>query len=104
MHRKFLTHEAATAIYTALRLVGAPFSAQDHFIWAFTNPDGRSQEPPHEWRFQGLFGFGGKFWLDHDGWRVSCYTEDENVKTNYLIKTSNELLAILYEKLGKEGT
>lgn len=99
---EFLSQEAATAIYTVLRLVGAAYSAQDHFVWAFSNPDGRASAPPREWRFQGNFGFGGKFWRDHDAWRVTCYQEDEDTKRIYLIKTCNELLAILYAQFTKD--
>jgi hypothetical protein len=58
-----------------------------------------------EWRFQGLLGFGGKFWNEYSygekrpKWRVSCYTEDENPKTDKIIKETNEKLYTLAQTL-----
>lgn len=93
-----LSSEAATAIYTALRLVGASPHSQENFVHTFTGND-----PPREWRFQGIFGFGGKFWLDWDGWRVSCYSEDENPERLNRLQTCTELLMLLYAKFSKRS-
>lgn len=48
-----------------------------------------------EYRFQGLLGFGGKFWNDNHRWYVNCYPEDETPERLAMIAKVNEELAKL---------
>ena len=45
-----------------------------------------------EWRFQGNLGFGGKLWFEREGWRVSCYPEDETPRRCEAIEKANAVL------------
>lgn len=54
-------------------------------------------EHPQEYRFQGLLGFGGKFWRYDGRWYVTCYPEDETPARKEMIKKTNEALAALKE-------
>ncbi len=51
-----------------------------------------------EWRFQGALGFGGKFWGSSDGFRVSCYVEDENRARKKCIRLTNKALQPLFDE------
>jgi hypothetical protein len=46
----------------------------------------------NEWRFQGSLGFGGKFFRDSNGYRVSCYPEDKTPERNAAISRANSRL------------
>lgn len=72
---RLLSPETANAIYSLLaELGGAHETDRSNFVYHFTQaPDG----PPGEWRFQGIFGFGGKVYLTPDRWCVGCYREDD---------------------------
>jgi hypothetical protein len=48
-----------------------------------------------EWRFQGLLGFGGKFWRNMGRWYVSCYPEDKTPEREVMIEKANERLRAL---------
>lgn len=50
---------------------------------------------PTEFRFQGLLGFGGKFWNEYNNWRVSCYPENETQLVKEYMQKANERLASL---------
>lgn len=54
-----------------------------------------NETPGTEYRFQGLLGFGGKFYRERQGWRVSCYSEDRNPVRDAAIAATNEKLAAL---------
>jgi len=93
-----LTKEIAQKIYKILEDIGASSSIRESFIYDQTHED------IHEWRFQGLLGFGGKFWndLSYDDkpkWYVSCYSEDETPKRLKLIEETNEKLQTLIDTL-----
>lgn len=46
-----------------------------------------------EWRFQGVFGFGGKFWRRFDRtYCISCYPEEETPEKLQIIDKVNQLL------------
>jgi hypothetical protein len=96
MAQRSLTIEGATAVYALLRLVGAPARDQDNFVHVFTT----EARVPSEWRFQGEFGFGGKLWLEHDRWRVSCYREDDTPERIEKIELLNLLLEVLRLNFG----
>lgn len=94
-----LTKEIATKIYDILENIGASSNMREAFVLSQTHDD------INEWRFQGLLGFGGKFWNEWSyieekyKWRVSCYTEDENPKRLKLIEETNEKLNTLVQSL-----
>lgn len=52
--------------------VGALDSGREAFVRAQTDGDCT------EYRFRGMLGLGGKFWID-PAWRVTCYPEDASV-------------------------
>ena len=88
-----MSKESANAIYDLLVKMGdAPKTYQEHFVLHFT-----SEEPPREWRFQGSLGFGGKFYVDRDRWRVGCYREDDTPERLRTIEEMNKALERLYE-------
>jgi hypothetical protein len=95
---KPLTRESALAVYTLLRLIGAPAGTQEHFVHTFTT------EPPSEWRFQGSLGFGGKLWLERERWRVSCYSEDDTPERVEKIELVNALLEQLRQRFDTDPT
>ncbi len=45
-----------------------------------------------EWRFQGLLGFGGKFWRNNNHYYITCYPEDRTPERETIIAKVNELL------------
>ncbi|MEU0078430.1 hypothetical protein ABZY58_11085 [Micromonospora tulbaghiae] len=71
---------------------------------AGASPDGRAAfidvqtgSQCDEYRFGGSLGFGGKLWIDQDGWRVSAYAEDIQRKPSIrdTIAVTNAALATL---------
>lgn len=65
---------------------------REDFIRVFTDPTHRAME----WRFGGVFGFGGKFWRN-DHYYVSMYREDETEKKVKLRDLINiELMKLPY--------
>jgi len=60
---------------------GAPESMRDNFVHYWGTP---------EYRFGGLFGFGGKFW--YSNFTVNCYSEDLTPGRQILIDEVNRLL------------
>lgn len=95
MTRPALTTEGAAAVYALLRLIGAPKGSAVSFVMAFT-----TSPVPREWRFQGEFGFGGKFWLGSERWCVTCYHEDETPEIREKISLVNPLLEHLRQRFG----
>jgi hypothetical protein len=95
-----ISRQIASLIYDILVQIGAPEGMREAFIHSHSK-----DEFQMEWRFQGKLGFGGKFWNEWSyleekpKWRVSCYTEDENVKTDKIIKDTNEKLYALAQTL-----
>ena len=55
---------------------------------------------PHEWRFMGALGFGGKFYNDGVSWRVGCYREDDTPERLRMIGAANARLAELRARDG----
>ena len=74
----------------------APESLRENFIAA-------QQGGCREYRFQGLFGFGGKFWNSADTWYVNCYPEDQTTKREQVRKVVNKKLALLRSNLSESG-
>jgi hypothetical protein len=71
---------------------------KDHARQAFIHAFCYSEYPCNEFRFQGIFGFGGKFWHSSRKFYVNCYSEDSTAKIQKAIDTTNELLKPLYEE------
>lgn len=90
-----LTAEQANAIYDVLvQHAGASEEGRDAFVVVQVNTS------PDEFRFGGALGFGGKFWHDRDGWRVSAYAEDARrwPEMRDVIDVTNAALATLRAK------
>jgi hypothetical protein len=88
-----MTKKTAAAVYDLLmKIGGAHENYRGHFIQHYSEPD-----PSREWRFQGHLGFGGKFYLSHDKFRVDCYQEDYTDERSALIAEMNEKLEWLYQ-------
>ncbi|OHA54176.1 MAG: hypothetical protein A2991_02845 [Candidatus Terrybacteria bacterium RIFCSPLOWO2_01_FULL_58_14] len=93
------TKEAANRVWDILVThAGAPNDepgwARAQFVYHFT------QGTISEYRFQGNLGSGGKFWCDRfEGWRVTCYPEDETVERREMIAVTNAVLRELLEEL-----
>lgn len=102
-----MTKDEALAVWRVL-VAHCRKREDDHerysFITYMTSPD-----PPHEYRFGGALGFGGKFWINHrddtrPDWYVTCYQEDETPETLAMIARANERLAVLWAaRLSGEG-
>ena len=101
-----IPEQIAKQIYIILEDIGASSSMRESFIST------QSREDCHEWRFQGLLGFGGKFWNDDyqnetetivPAWWVNCYPEDETPKRLKIIKETNEKLQILANEISKSS-
>lgn len=87
MSGKLLSVEFANKVYNILVLhAGANESMRDNFVYAHTDV----KEPCWEYRFQGAFGFGGKYWSDRN--EVSYYPEDWTKTLNKLQTRVNKLL------------
>src|SRR6185312_14716735 len=47
------------------------------------------EEGDKEYRFQGLLGYGGKFWNTDGRWFVNCYSEDVTPERAKIIEQTN---------------
>ena len=90
-----MNEEIAERVYDVLEAVcGAWEGDRETFV--------RSQvcaRPPKEWRFQGLLGFGGKFWASGGAWYVNCYREDETPELISMITKANTALSRIVKEL-----
>lgn len=87
MHGKVLTEEYANKVYNVLVLyAGASESMRPNFIYAHTD----KTHPCWEYRFGGLFGFGGKYWSERND--ITYYPEDHTKKLDKLQDKVNKLL------------
>lgn len=93
-----MTREVASMVYDLLvHSAGANPADKENFIGSHLDiPDHGS-----EWRFQGLLGFGGKFYTDGGGtnFRVGCYPEDETTISRLIIAKLNSRLRELERSL-----
>ncbi len=88
MPGKLLSPEFSNKVYDILVLyAGAPESLRDNFIYSHTDPE----YPCWEFRFQGHFGFGGKYWSDRNA--ISYYPEDHTKKLDQRQEMVNKLLS-----------
>ncbi|MEU7170214.1 hypothetical protein ABZ949_01830 [Micromonospora tulbaghiae] len=96
-----LTADQAAAIYDLLiEHAGASRGARSAFINVQTS------RQCDEYRFMGSLGFGGKLWIDRDGWRVSAYSEDIQRRPSMrdAIDATNAALATLRARYETAGT
>lgn len=91
-----LTHVEAHALYDVLVAEGgARETDRANFVLCYTKRDG---EPlPTEWRFQGNFGYGGKFY--YPNFRVNYYAEDETPQRQQQREQANAKLANLQAEI-----
>lgn len=61
---------------------------RDSFVLSYTTEIPQTTE----WRFQGLLGFGGKFWRNGGHYYVTCYPEDRTAEREAIVKKVNALL------------
>jgi hypothetical protein len=99
-----LTVDQANAVFDVLVAhagqqndVGEDSHHRKMFVWI------QSHEDCPEYRFGGALGFGGKFRIDYNGWRVDCYREDESPSRLDMIEKTNEALAELYDEIGDQS-
>ena len=93
-----LTHVEAHALYDVLVAEGgARETDRANFVLCYTKRDG---EPlPTEWRFQGNFGYGGKFY--YPNFRVNYYAEDDH---HQLLVTRKRDLPIFAKRFPTKST
>lgn len=78
-------------IYDILVKFGGAFEG-DRMTFVINHLSGNNY-PCCEWRFQGHFGFGGKYYRQTN--RVSYYKEDETEELDVLCKKINDKLTLL---------
>ena len=84
----------ANAVYDILvQHAGANNDQRDREWFIYVHKD-----TCREYRFQGSLGFGGKLYVEPDGWRVSCYPDDRTPRRQAIIDATNGALAELYAK------
>lgn len=93
--RKPLSKEECNKIYDVLIGAGASDSERQSFIYHFT-----SNNPPHEWRFSGYLGFGGKLWYtdEEKPCYINCYSEHMNKKSIKIIEHVNAELEEIFNE------
>lgn len=90
------TENQANQIYDILvKLGGASESERLSFIYNLC-VEKRSQLPL-QWRFQGHFGFGGKYYVGQN--IVSCYREELTPEKEQLIDKMNKELKKIFENV-----
>lgn len=87
--QKRLPKNITNTIYDILVADGGASERQrDEFISA-------CEDGITEFRFKGLLGFGGKFWINGAKWYVNCHREDDNVRRQAVIAKINRRLESL---------
>lgn len=87
MQGKRLSFDFADKVYNILvKHAGAYEQNRTHFVYAHCE----DRNPCWEWRFQGLFGFGGKYWSDRND--ITYYPEDHTKRLDKLEAKINKLL------------
>ena len=95
-----MTEEMANRVYDVLvETCGAPDRKDSWDRESFVR-NHLGDDPATEWRFQGLLGFGGKFWREGYGtkWDVSYYSEDRTDERDKMVGEANKKLALLLEE------
>jgi hypothetical protein len=89
--------EASEVFLLLIAACGAPPSFRESFIQHATE----DRDHGGEFRFQGCFGFGGKFCWEHSRWRVACYPEDRSPENDRIIAAVNGLLERMFARRQK---
>lgn len=93
-----LTSEEAGAVYDLLvSKCGAYARDRDGFILHHADI---SASWGSEWRFGGMLGSGGKFYVTAFRWYVSNYVENDGPEESLLIAETNQTLQQMYAKAG----
>ena len=96
MRGRSLTPDQANVVWDVLV---STCDANERDRWQFVHYVTDSKAYPHEWRFIGCLGFGGKLWLNgnRDGApHVTCYQEDETpMRAKIMEATNAAILAAL---------
>jgi hypothetical protein len=90
-----LTREQASAIYDVL-VQRCKADNRDREKENFIYSHAEREFTPHEWRFGGVLGFGGKFWNTESRWYVSAYNENIDAETRLIIAETNEVLQKMF--------
>ena len=94
MKGKVLSLEFANKVYNILvEHGGAVESMRSSFIYAHMD----LLYPCWEYRFQGFFGFGGKYWSERN--TINYYPEDQTAELDVLQDKINKLLGELNETI-----
>ena len=94
--------ELYSACWSILVLFGGAYDgdrARETFVRTFL----ATMYPATEYRFGGMFGFGGKFWRNDGRLYISYYPEDQTKTLDAVRDTINEVLAQLTPKEGVWG-
>lgn len=87
-------------VYSVLAThAGAHEAYRDDFVRAAL----QENHPWTEWRFGGIFGFGGKVWRNDGRIYISCYPEDRTPERAAVIEKVNTLLKELLPAEGVHG-
>ena len=90
MRGKRLSLHFANKVYDILvEHAGASDSMRNSFVFSHTDDD--DNKLCWEWRFQGHFGFGGKYWSERNS--INYYNEDRTKKLDKLQDKVNKLLS-----------
>jgi len=80
-----MTEEKLNRIYDILIKYGAMENYRSSFLINYL-----SDEVSKEWRFSGVFGFGGKFWANNYGeLYANYYIEDQSLERELLLEKLN---------------
>lgn len=88
-----LTKDQADKVYDILVEDGGAIDRYDERLGGYYDRNNfiyhhtKEKYPASEWRFQGHFGFGGKYYSGKN--RVSCYPEDRTDERDELIRQMN---------------
>lgn len=91
MQTNLLTPEFANKVYDILIEYGAPVDDRDDFV--YHHCEGEIKFMCTEWRFCGIFGFGGKYRSTWNG--VTAYSEDITPEMQISLDECNEKLKSL---------
>jgi len=102
MNQTKIETEYFTAIYSILVEDGkADKNMEDSFISSHIQEGNEKYGACDEWRFCGIFGFGGKYRRKRN--TIDCYSEDETPKLILAMDAINIKLAKVYKDFKAKG-
>lgn len=90
-----LTQEQANKVWD---LLTSKYGAQENDRYSFCEYYTKDNQFSHEYRFMGIFGFGGKIHLDLHGLSADYYPECETPKLNVEMSNLNATLQSYWEE------